>query len=264
MTQPPPRKPRFLSSVPAQPVEAARFGAKPASAPAQLRQLPDAQKQEAPKILPAHAVAADKNVARAPAFFGTPAAPANNPAPAPHPAGAAPVPAAAPAPGAANTPGAVQPKTVEVGAPVVPVEMIRERLAAAIDSLRMQSEKLAEQARADTLEMAFQIARRIVEVEVRQSPEPLFALVRSSIMQLAAARRITLRVCPGDLESLRSPRGQEATAGLSLAQIELSADASLEPGECLVESDLGQIDGRLANRFAELRRQVSESSESVA
>jgi flagellar assembly protein FliH len=141
---------------------------------------------------------------------------------------------------------------------------VRSRLAAAIDALHLQSERLAEQARADVLEVAFQVARRIVEVEVRQSPEPLFALVRTSLGQLAAARRISLRVSPQDIEALRGPRGQEVTSVAALAEIELSADAALEPGECLIDSDLGHIDGRLANRFAELRRHVAEASEGAA
>ncbi len=251
MTQPPPRKPRFLTSVPAsQSVEAARFGAQ--KPPAQLRPLSSepASRTEPHKQSLMHANEAGSSAARVPTFIGGPPAP-----PQQH---------AAPPPPAATHEADAAPKTVEVAAPVVPVEMIRERLAAAIDSLKMQSEKLAEQARADTLEMAFQIARRIVEVEVRQSPEPLFALVRSSLMQLAAARRITLRVCPSDIDALRGPRGQEATGGLSLATIELTADNALEPGECMVDSDLGQIDGRLANRFAELRRQVVEAAEGAA
>jgi len=248
MAPTPPRKPRFLSSVPAQPsIETARFGAKPAQSIRPL--VPDAQAPAGVKPEPG----AD---AQAPLTRGPNA-------------GSAPQAAAQPQTGttSAGAPAATSAAPVAPALPApqtVPLDLVRGRLAASIDALRLQSEKLAEQARADVLEVAFQIARRIVEVEVRQSPEPLFALIRTSLGQLAMARRINLRVSPQDIDALRGARGQELTGAMSLAEVELTADAALEPGECLIDSDLGQIDGRLANRFAELRRHVAEASEGAA
>jgi len=266
MTPPPPRKPRFLSSVPTQQqIEQPRFSAKPG--PAQIRPLL-ADPQNPTGVKPG----ATGDAGGALTGGGAPASGAAHPAPGTTSAQQAQAASAnTPAPAAnanpAQTPpapssGTVQSKAQEPTS--VPLDLVRSRLAAAIDALQLQSEKLAEQARADVLEVAFQVARRIVEVEVRQSPEPLFALVRASLGQLAAARRITLRVSPHDIDALRGARGQESIAPATLAEIELSADASLEPGECLIESDLGHIDGRLANRFAELRRHVAEAAEGAA
>jgi flagellar assembly protein FliH len=249
MPSSPPRKPGFLSSVPAQQqVQIARFGQPSAPAgPPQIRPMISAPQAPGAKELPP-----SESRATAPGAAQTNAS---------QPALAAAAPTMQLTPPAAPAPNQMPAAPAQnMG---IPLDLVRSRLAASIEALRFQSEKLAEQARADTLEIAFQIARRIVEVEVRQSPDALFALVRTSLSQLATARRITLRVSAGDLEALRSPRGKEVTQ-VSLAEIELAADASLEPGECLIESDLGQIDGRLANRFSELRRHVEEAAEGAA
>jgi len=254
MAHTPPRKPHFLSSVPAQPtIETARFGAKPAQSIRPL--VPDAQTPAGVKPEPGAE-------AQGPLTRGQNAGSAPQPATQSAPA-ASPQTGTTPTGSPANTGPAPVPPAL-TAPQTVPLDLVRGRLAASIDALRLQSEKLAEQARADVLEVAFQIARRIVEVEVRQSPEPLFALIRTSLGQLAMARRINLRVSPQDIDSLRGARGQELTGAMSLAEVELTADAALEPGECLIDSDLGQIDGRLANRFAELRRHVAEASEGAA
>jgi len=152
------------------------------------------------------------------------------------------------------------PKMVLV--PTIPDAMVREQLGAAVDSLQQQSEMLAEQSRGEGLELAYQIARRIAGVEMKQNPMPLFGMVRESLVELAEARRITLRVCAQDAAALTAAR--RPSRGLSMAKIELAADPSLKPGECRIESDLGQLAGRRADRDAQRTQQLPDVAEGAA
>ena len=164
---------------------------------------------------------------------------------------------------AANTPPEPVPPSPELVAALVFKETQRERdrLTRAVEALRLQSERLAEQARADAIEIAFQIAQKIVDTELRQSPEPLFGLVRSALKQAGEARRVQLRVHPEDGVILRANTAQVAQAAPAVAKLEILDDSSLERGDCLIDTDFGEIDGRLSTRFAELRRALAESSE---
>jgi flagellar assembly protein FliH len=139
-----------------------------------------------------------------------------------------------------------------------------EKIAAALQFLRAQASRLAEQARADALEIGFQVARRILESELRTSPEPLFALVRTALRRAGDSRRISLRLSPQDAASVQSDDGQAALEGVSAARVEVFPDPSLAPGDCVVETDYGQIDGRLETRLGELRRAVESSMEGAA
>ena len=139
----------------------------------------------------------------------------------------------------------------------------RERLVHAVETLRLQSDRLAELARADTMEIAFQIAQKIVETELKTGPEALFSLVRSALKQVGEARRVKVRVNPKDGELLRSPLGVAASLGPSIAKIEIVDDASLQRGDCLVDTDFGHVDGRLSNRFNELRRVLSVAEDAA-
>lgn len=131
-------------------------------------------------------------------------------------------------------------------------------LGSALDSLRMQSERLAEQARSDALEVGFQVARRILEMEISASPAALFSLIRAALKRVGDSRKVTVRLSPPDHARVEAAGGTGAGAFLSVAQIQLVVDATLEPGDCLVETDFGTVDGRLSTRLTELRRAVDQ------
>ncbi|MBX7115537.1 MAG: flagellar assembly protein FliH [Myxococcaceae bacterium] len=132
-----------------------------------------------------------------------------------------------------------------------------ERLVSAIQNLRLQSERLAEQARSDALELGFQVARRILEAELTTSPQPLFGLIRSAVQRLGESRRVVIHVSPGDLARVEDAGGK-GTLGLAVAQVDLVADATLQTGDCVIDGDFGSVDGRITTRLDELRREVAE------
>lgn len=139
-----------------------------------------------------------------------------------------------------------------------------ERVSSAVETLRAHADRLAEQARSDAIEIGFQVARKILEVELRQSPEALFALVRAAVRRAGESRRIAVRVSPEDATLLQSDAGRAALDGLTSARIELVSDPGLQRGDCAVDTDFGQVDGRLGTRLAEIRRAVDAASEGVA
>jgi len=128
-----------------------------------------------------------------------------------------------------------------------------ERVAHAVEVLRLQAERLGEQARNDALEVGFLVARRILEAELSTSPQALFALVRGALRRAGDSRRVVVRVHPDAMARLAGP----AAAGelsASAARVELQADHALEPGDVVVDTDFGRVDGRLRTRFDELYR----------
>jgi flagellar assembly protein FliH len=131
-----------------------------------------------------------------------------------------------------------------------------ERVVGAVETLRAQADRLAEQARADAIEIGFQVARKVLEAELRSGPEALFALVRSAVRRAGESRRVAVRLAPEDAALLASDAGRGALDGVTAARVEWIPDPSLQPGDCLVETDFGQVDGRLGTRLAEIRRAV--------
>jgi flagellar biosynthesis/type III secretory pathway protein FliH len=132
-----------------------------------------------------------------------------------------------------------------------------ERTSSAIEVLRATAERLAAEARTDALEIGFLVARRILEMELTASAEPLVNLVRSAVRRLGESRRIVIHLSPADAQAMNAiieSRGTQAVAQAAISKVEIVADPSLGRGDCLVEGDLVTVDGRINARIEELRR----------
>ncbi|MEW6433336.1 MAG: FliH/SctL family protein [Myxococcota bacterium] len=203
--------------------------------------------------------------------------PPPRPPPTPPPSTPPPPPAPAPSPAASAPPEGVAHRALDEAStvssavlagvlgplPSAPGPVAAEsgrRLEAAIERLRLEAARLADQARADALEIGFQVARRILEQELSANPEALFSLVRSAVRRLGDARHLVIRLHPADAERIDAPEGRQRV-GLSLMQVEVVADPTLEPGDCVVESEQAAVDGRVKTRLEELRRAAERALE---
>jgi flagellar biosynthesis/type III secretory pathway protein FliH len=134
-----------------------------------------------------------------------------------------------------------------------------ERLAAAIEALRATGERLADQAQSDSLELAVLIARRILERELTTGTEPLFSLIRTAVRRLGESRKIVVHLCPPDAATVAQAGESSPLAGLAIARVEVMPDATLSPGDCLIEGEHGTVDGRLSTRLDEVRRLLTSA-----
>ncbi len=126
------------------------------------------------------------------------------------------------------------------------------QLHAAIEALRAQGERLAEQARSDSLELGILIARRILEKELASNLDGVFALIKSAIRRVGEDHVTRVRLNPNDVARFE----KAASSTFSLGKIELIADAALKLGDVMVDTDHHTIDGRLTTRLEELVRQL--------
>jgi flagellar assembly protein FliH len=102
---------------------------------------------------------------------------------------------------------------------------------------------------ADTLvETAVALARQVVRSEISQRPELVVQVAQDAVGALIlSARHLRLRLHPQDL-----PLVEAGAADLLKARgVVLQADAGISPGGCVVESDLGQVDARIEQRWAQ-------------
>jgi flagellar biosynthesis/type III secretory pathway protein FliH len=83
----------------------------------------------------------------------------------------------------------------------------------------------------------------------------LAGMVRQALAGLRQARRVTMQVHPSQAEALRA-----RTAELSLSascEVQVLAAPAIEPGGCLIETELGSVDARLETQFAVLERALA-------
>lgn len=134
-----------------------------------------------------------------------------------------------------------------------------ERLATGIAALRLTSERLAEQARTDALELGLLVARRILESELSSDVDRFFAVIRSVIRRAGESQRVVVRLHPEDAERIEAAGGARGIAAPGIAHVEVAVDADLQLGDCMVDADFGMVDGRLSTRLDEMRRLLVEA-----
>jgi flagellar assembly protein FliH len=119
------------------------------------------------------------------------------------------------------------------------------QLVAAFD----EQTRLLDVRMADSLvQTAVTLARQVVRSEIVQRPDVVVQVAQDAVgAVILSARHLRLRLNPQDLPLV------EAGAGdlLKARSVLLQADATLSPGGCIVESDLGQVDARIEQRWAQ-------------
>lgn len=115
----------------------------------------------------------------------------------------------------------------------------REPVEVLADLERARAQEL-DRVRDELAELAGSIAKRAVMNALEVDPSAVRALAKQALDRVRRATQITVRVHPSDREHLE---------GLDVACVE---DASLAPGDCVVESELGAVDGRIEARVDRL------------
>lgn len=112
--------------------------------------------------------------------------------------------------------------------------------------------------------LATQMAEKILNTELQIKPELLAGIVKNALRSIGEAKQVTVRVHPKDLEILRDKTSEIASTLPSSAVLDLRPDESLSRGDCLIDSDIGSLDARLATQLSTLKQQLEMSLEKRA
>jgi len=94
---------------------------------------------------------------------------------------------------------------------------------------------------------AVQLARQVVRHELQTHPEIVATVAQEAVGAIVlSARHLRVRLHPADHAHVLAGGGD----ALKARDARLVADAEIEPGGCVVESDLGQVDARIGTRWA--------------
>lgn len=112
----------------------------------------------------------------------------------------------------------------------------------------------AEQARLQTLKssepavirLAIEAAEKILRDTIEQEPEHIKKTVSALLERASRASGVAVRVHPSDVSLVEELRG--------VFSFDVTKDDALERGECIVESNLGELDARFSVQLAALEK----------
>ncbi|MFN0085846.1 MAG: FliH/SctL family protein [Blastocatellia bacterium] len=127
---------------------------------------------------------------------------------------------------------------------------LRAQLASSLDEVAGLRADLNARAERDLVRLALEIARKVVHREVRVDHEIALTLARVALSRLQSRAKAVVRLHPDDYAYV-SERHERLGCE---ASVEITEDRSVGPGGCVVQSEMGEIDARIEQQFAEIER----------
>ncbi len=129
-------------------------------------------------------------------------------------------------------------------------------LEAAAGELASVRDTTAEAVERDAVELALQVAEKVVSGALAVSPERVLDVVRGALRRLSERRRVTVLVHPDDLELVRSAADGFAGELGGIEHCEVQAERRVLRGGAVVRTDEGQVDASVETQLARARELV--------
>src|SRR5512133_3449232 len=127
------------------------------------------------------------------------------------------------------------------------------RAAAAMARVAALSDAKAAELDAVVVELALDVARRLVGRELSTTPDAVIGVAERALRVAAGRGDVVLRVAPADLPSVREASGALARS-IERGSLTVVEDSTLAVGEVVVESVGGRVDARVAAQLDAFRR----------
>jgi flagellar biosynthesis/type III secretory pathway protein FliH len=104
----------------------------------------------------------------------------------------------------------------------------------------------------EVVDLALQIAQKVVEREVENMPDLALSVIRAALEEMDARTAVRVRVSPDDEELLRRLWSQVVPPGIGADKIELLKDERVKSGGAVIETTHGEVDAQLESKLAQL------------
>ncbi|MGE5679446.1 MAG: FliH/SctL family protein [Bacillota bacterium] len=107
------------------------------------------------------------------------------------------------------------------------------------------------------IEAAVAIAEKIIKQQISKQ-SIITDTLRESVKKIIGANEILIRVNPADHNEIHSGHGTPLLEE-SFSKIKFEIDEKLEPGGCMVETEIGNVDARISTQINEIKKQLEAS-----
>ncbi len=131
-------------------------------------------------------------------------------------------------------------------------EAMLRQLTQTIEELAHLRKAMIRQTEEQMVRLALAMAKRVVRREIALDKDFALAMARVALDRLGERTSTSIRLHPDDF-AVAAGRQVEEWAG---AHVSVVSDAAVTRGGCVVESDLGMVDGTIEAQFDEIARAV--------
>jgi flagellar assembly protein FliH len=137
-------------------------------------------------------------------------------------------------------------------------ESALQAVAAAERSLAEMRAVYLAGAEAAAVELAFQIAEKVIGATVAADPEAVLGVVSGALLRTTDRDHLVVEVNPEDFELVRDAATELAARLGGINRIEVVSERRVEKGGCVVRTEEGEIDARISAQLGRVRQLLGE------
>ena len=116
-----------------------------------------------------------------------------------------------------------------------------------------ERDKLIDNTEPELARLSVAIAERLIGQEINSNGEFIMSVVRDALADCKDREQVIIRVAPDDYHLVNNDRSTFARMVEGLKDFDLVIDSKIEPGGCIIETNLGNIDARLNTQIAAIK-----------
>jgi flagellar assembly protein FliH len=139
------------------------------------------------------------------------------------------------------------------------VERALAAVASAERAMAEMHDRYVEEAEAAAVDLAFQIAEKLIAATVASDREAVLGVVSGALLRTTDRDHLVLEVNPGDFELVRDSASELAARLGGINRMEVVSERRVEPGGCVVRTEAGEIDARVSSQLERVRQLLAEA-----
>ena len=142
----------------------------------------------------------------------------------------------------------------------VEVQRLIERTQTVLERAQDKRGEILAETEQEVINLVLLMARKVVKVIADNQREVIISNVEQALKKVRDRGNIIIHVNLADLKMTTEHTKEFIQMMEGVKSIQVAEDSSVDPGGCIIETDFGEIDARIASQLAELEAKILEVS----
>ncbi|MFA5104078.1 MAG: FliH/SctL family protein [Candidatus Margulisiibacteriota bacterium] len=142
---------------------------------------------------------------------------------------------------------------------------ISEAINQALETLNeaiKQRKKIIKDAESEIVRLSLKIAEQIIRSEVSVNKDAVMNIVAEAINKVSDRENVIVKVNRDDAEYIKTYKEKLAGIVDGVKNLSILEDSQVEPGGCVVETNLGFVDARISTKISLIEQAIGKAQES--